>query len=182
MPFPAPGTPATASIGRIAPARAAAPAMPNIAVKKDRRSIVNLPTLHKLNEALACRMSRPARGEDRGFASRRSGLRILSAQEGTLLRRSTTCQPRTIPITRKVTAVAKIGASNQRAWPTLLSICFSESGRQTVVNREPFPSVRPMRSRTGLKSHFSSDRSPSGGTFSFGSSSVARQRWTILSC
>jgi hypothetical protein len=86
----------------------------------------NLPTLHKLNIALACRMSRPAHGEDRGFASRRSGLRILSAQEGTLLRRSTRCQPRTIPITRKVTAVAKIGASNQRAWPTLLSICLSE--------------------------------------------------------
>jgi hypothetical protein len=39
MPLLAPGTPATALIGRTALARAAAPAMPNIPVKNDRRSM-----------------------------------------------------------------------------------------------------------------------------------------------
>src|SRR4051794_11058846 len=34
-------------------------------------------------------------------------------------------QPRATPMTRKVIATAKIGASNQRAWPTLFSIASS---------------------------------------------------------
>lgn len=67
-----------------------------------------------------CRMSSPAHGE---YRTRQPPKRLtgpISAGRD-VPRRSTSCQPRTIPITRKVMAVAKIGASNHRAWPTLFS-------------------------------------------------------------
>ena len=59
-----------------------------------------------------------------------------------------TCQPSTTPITRKVTAVAKTGASNQRAWPTLLSICFLRIWRSNHPGHRSFhllQAVRPLR-------------------------------------
>ncbi|KQV01124.1 hypothetical protein ASD12_00860 [Mesorhizobium sp. Root102] len=53
---------------------------------------------------------------------------------------------RAIPITMKVMATAKTGASNQRAWPTLLSISFLP---QTCSGQRPqavaVPSDAPNR-------------------------------------
>ncbi|WP_208647047.1 hypothetical protein [Mesorhizobium kowhaii] len=80
-------------------------------------------------------------------------------------------------------ATAKIGASNQRAWPTLLSIA-SSSKSKADNDRESWlfrgaPLARPLRFAIGLRSHAPPDRSPTPGTFFAGGTSPALGNYPV---